>query len=113
MKLAISSRIEEIAQRERTGRGCHVDVPLLDVQAGLLANQALSYFTTDKSPRRMGNSHPVVVPYQVFPVADGHIIIASGNDNQFAKLCSVLGEPTLAIISGKSACAMCSSARPI
>src|SRR5580704_10463866 len=59
-----------LAQRERTGRGCHVDVPLLDVQTGLLANQALSYFTTDKSPRRMGNSHPVVVPYQVFPVAD-------------------------------------------
>jgi crotonobetainyl-CoA:carnitine CoA-transferase CaiB-like acyl-CoA transferase len=85
-----------LAQRERTGRGCHVDVPLLDVQTGLLANQALSYFTTDKSPRRMGNSHPVVVPYQVFPVADGHIIIASGNDNQFAKLCAVLGELALA-----------------
>jgi crotonobetainyl-CoA:carnitine CoA-transferase CaiB-like acyl-CoA transferase len=85
-----------LAQRERTGRGCHVDVPLLDVQTGLLANQALSYFTTDKSPRRMGNAHPVVVPYQVFPVADGHIIIASGNDNQFAKLCGVLGEPALA-----------------
>jgi crotonobetainyl-CoA:carnitine CoA-transferase CaiB-like acyl-CoA transferase len=85
-----------LAQRERTGRGCHVDVPLLDVQAGLLANQALSYFATGKAPRRMGNAHPVVVPYQVFPVADGHIIIASGNDNQFAKLCTVLGEPALA-----------------
>jgi glutaryl-CoA transferase len=85
-----------LAQRERTGRGCHVDVPLLDVQAGLLANQALTYFTTDRAPRRMGNAHPVVVPYQVFPVADGHIIIASGNDNQFAKLCAVLGEPALA-----------------
>jgi crotonobetainyl-CoA:carnitine CoA-transferase CaiB-like acyl-CoA transferase len=85
-----------LAQRERTGRGCHVDVPLLDVQAGLLANQALSYFTTGTSPTRMGNAHPVVVPYQVFPVADGHIIIASGNDGQFAKLCAVLGEPALA-----------------
>src|SRR5438309_6459807 len=85
-----------LAQRERTGRGCHVDVPLLDVQTGLLANQALSYFTTGKSPTRMGNAHPVVVPYQVFPVADGHVIIASGNDNQFAKLCTVLGEPALA-----------------
>jgi crotonobetainyl-CoA:carnitine CoA-transferase CaiB-like acyl-CoA transferase len=85
-----------LAQRERTGRGCHVDVPLLDVQTSLLANQALSYFTTDKAPHRMGNAHPVVVPYQVFPVADGHIIIASGNDSQFAKLCAVLGEPALA-----------------
>ncbi len=85
-----------LAQRERTGRGCHVDVPLLDVQTGVLANQALSYFATGQSPRRMGNAHPVVVPYQVFPVADGHVIIAAGNDNQFAKLCTVLGEPALA-----------------
>jgi crotonobetainyl-CoA:carnitine CoA-transferase CaiB-like acyl-CoA transferase len=85
-----------LAQRQRTGRGCHVDVPLLDVQAGLLANQALSYFITGQSPTRMGNAHPVVVPYQVFPVADGHVIIASGNDGQFAKLCAVLGEPALA-----------------
>jgi crotonobetainyl-CoA:carnitine CoA-transferase CaiB-like acyl-CoA transferase len=85
-----------LAQREKTGRGCHVDVPLLDVQTSVLANQALSYFTTGQSPGRMGNAHPVVVPYQVFPVADGHIIIASGNDNQFAKLCNVLGEPALA-----------------
>jgi len=85
-----------LAQRERTGRGCHVDVPLLDVQAGLLANQALSYFITGKSPTRIGNAHPVVVPYQVFPVADGHVIIASGNDGQFGKLCAVLGDPALA-----------------
>src|SRR5712692_5134179 len=85
-----------LAEREQTGRGCHVDVPLLDVQTGVLANQALSYFATGQSPRRMGNAHPVVVPYQVFPVADGHVIIAAGNDNQFAKLCTVLGEPALA-----------------
>jgi len=85
-----------LAQREKTGRGCHVDVPLLDVHTGVLANQALSYFATGISPGRIGNAHPVVVPYQVFPVADGHVIIASGNDNQFAKLCRVLGEPDLA-----------------
>src|SRR5262249_9514433 len=88
--------VAALAQRERTGRGCHVDVPLLDVQAGVLANQALSYFATNVVPGRMGNAHPVVVPYQVFPVADGHVIIASGNDNQFGKLCRVLGEPELA-----------------
>ena len=63
---------------------------------GVLANQALNYLVSGKVPQRMGNAHPNIVPYQVFPVADGHIIIASGNDGQFAKLCGVLGEPELA-----------------
>ena len=85
-----------LAQRERTGRGSHVDAALLDTQAAVLANQALSYLTTGETPGRIGNTHPVVVPYQVFPVADGHVIIASGNDGQFGKLCTVLGEPGLA-----------------
>ena len=85
-----------LAQREKTGRGCHVDAALLDTQVGVLANQALSYLATGESPQRIGNVHPVVVPYQVFPASDGHLIIASGNDGQFAKLCGVLGEPGLA-----------------
>jgi len=93
---AVIGILAALAERERTGRGRHVDVALLDVQAGLLANQALSFFHTGTPPQRMGNAHPVVVPYQVFPVADGHVIIASGNDNQFAKLCAVLGEPAIA-----------------
>ena len=85
-----------LAQRERTGAGCLVDTALLDSQVGVLANQALNYLVSGEVPKRIGNAHPNIVPYQVFPVADGHIIIATGNDNQFAKLCAVLGEPKIA-----------------
>ena len=84
-----------LAEREKTGRGCHVDTALVDSQVGVLANQALNFLVSGKVPKRIGNAHPNIVPYQVFPVADGHIIIATGNDNQFAKLCAVLGEPKL------------------
>ena len=80
----------------RTGRGCQVDTALVDSQVGVLANQALNYLVSGKMPKRIGNAHPNIVPYQVFPVADGHIIIATGNDGQFAKLCVVLGEPKIA-----------------
>ena len=85
-----------IVQRDRTGRGCLVDTSLLDSQVGVLANQALNYLISEKVPNRIGNAHPNIVPYQVFPVADGHVIIAVGNDSQFAKLCTVLGQPELA-----------------
>jgi crotonobetainyl-CoA:carnitine CoA-transferase CaiB-like acyl-CoA transferase len=85
-----------LAERERTGRGCHVDTALVDSQVGVLANQALNYLISGKVPTRIGNAHPNIVPYQVFPVADGHIIIATGNDNQFAKLCAVLGQTGIA-----------------
>jgi len=85
-----------IIQRDRTGRGCFVDTSLLDSQVGVLANQALNYLVSGKVPERIGNAHPNIVPYQVFPVADGHVIVAVGNDGQFAKLCAVLGEPMLA-----------------
>ncbi len=81
-----------LAERERTGRGCLVDTALVDSQVGVLANQALNFLVSGQVPKRIGNAHPNIVPYQVFPVADGHIIIATGNDNQFAKLCAVLGE---------------------
>ena len=85
-----------LARREKTGRGGHVDTALIDSTVGVLANQALNYLVSGKVPQRMGNAHPNITPYQVFPVADGHIIIASGNDGQFAKLCGVLGVPELA-----------------
>lgn len=85
-----------LAEREKTGRGTLVDTALLDTQVGVLANQALSYLASGEVPRRIGNAHPVVVPYQVFPVADGYIIIACGNDGQFGKLCTVLGDPGIA-----------------
>src|ERR1700728_2755441 len=85
-----------LARREKTGQGGYVDTALVDTTVGGLSNQALNYLVSGKVPHRMGNAHPNITPYQVFPVADGHIIIASGNDNQFGKLCAVLGEPDLA-----------------
>jgi crotonobetainyl-CoA:carnitine CoA-transferase CaiB-like acyl-CoA transferase len=85
-----------VAQREKTGKGCYVDTALVDSTVGVLANQALNYLVSNEVPKRIGNSHPNIVPYQEFPVADGHIIIATGNDNQFVKLCHVLGAPGLA-----------------
>src|SRR3989454_5489751 len=84
-----------LAERDRTGRGCLVDTALVDSQVGVLANQALNYLVSGKVPTRIGNAHPNIVPYQVFPVADGHIIIATGNDSQFGKLCGALGEPKI------------------
>ena len=82
--------------RAQSGRGSYVDTALVDTTVGVLGNQALNYLVSGKIPRRLGNAHPNVVPYQVFPVADGHIIIATGSDTQFAKLCAVLGEVDLA-----------------
>src|SRR3954451_6009016 len=84
-----------LAQRERTGRGCYIDTALVDSTVGVLANQALNFLVSGKVPQRVGNTHPNIVPYQVFPAADGHIIIATGNDSQFAKLCGALGEPKI------------------
>jgi crotonobetainyl-CoA:carnitine CoA-transferase CaiB-like acyl-CoA transferase len=84
-----------LIERERSGEGQHIDACLLDAQVGVLANQALNYLVSGKSPKRMGNAHPNIVPYQVFPVADGHIVIATGNDGQFKRLCGVLGIPEI------------------
>lgn len=77
--------------RERTGRGCHIDMALLDTQVAVLANQAMNYLVSDEAPHRLGNAHPNIAPYQTFAVADGHLIIAVGNDGQFRKLCAALG----------------------
>ncbi|MFC4175693.1 CaiB/BaiF CoA transferase family protein [Microvirga sp. GCM10011540] len=85
-----------LRRRDQTGTGAHLDMALLDVQTSVLANQAMNYLASGKSPRRMGNAHPNIVPYQVFPVADGHVIVAVGNDGQFARFVSVLGRPDLA-----------------
>jgi len=83
-------------ERERTGKGAYIDTALVDSTVGVLSNQALNYLISGKVPQRLGNAHANVVPYQVFPVADGHVIIACGNDTQFVKLCGVLGAPELA-----------------
>ena len=85
-----------LARREKTGMGGYVDAALVDSTVGVLAFQALNYLVSGEVPKRIGNTHPNIVPYQVFPVADGHIIIATGNDAQFIKLCGILGEPQLA-----------------
>src|ERR1044071_4442370 len=82
-------------ERERTGKGCYVDTALVDSTVGVLANQAMNFRASGKVPARIGNAHPNIVPYQVFPVADGFIIIATGNDSQYQKLCGVLGAPAL------------------
>jgi len=85
-----------LLRRETTGRGGYVDAALVDSTVGVLSFQALNYLVTKEVPKRIGNAHPNLVPYQVFPVADGRIIIATGNDAQFVKLCSILREPQLA-----------------
>jgi len=85
-----------LARREKTRRGGYVDTALVDSTVGALANQALNYFVSGEVPHRMGNAHPNITPYQVFPVADGHVIITCGNDGQFAKFCAIVGEPALA-----------------
>lgn len=79
-----------LAHRERSGEGQHIDLALLDVQVAYLANQASNFLVGNAVPNRMGNAHPNIVPYQDFPTADGYMIVAVGNDLQFAKLCHVL-----------------------
>ena len=77
--------------RAKSGQGQHIDISLLDSQVSVLANQAMNYLIGGKVPKRMGNEHPNIVPYQTFETSDGHIIIAAGNDRQFAALCKVIG----------------------
>ncbi len=93
---AVVGVLAALVERQKTGRGTLVDAALIDSQVGVLANQALNYLVSGVVPKRQGNTHPNIVPYQVFPVADGHIIIATGNDSQYQKLCGVLGKPELA-----------------
>ncbi|WP_095590826.1 CaiB/BaiF CoA transferase family protein [Actibacterium ureilyticum] len=85
-----------VEQRHRTGRGQQIDMSLFDCATAMLANQTMNYLATGQSPTRQGNAHPNIVPYQVFDVADGHVIIAVGNDGQFRKLCKVLDCDALA-----------------
>jgi crotonobetainyl-CoA:carnitine CoA-transferase CaiB-like acyl-CoA transferase len=93
---AVVAILAALRRRDETGRGAHIDIALFDVQLSVLANQAMNYLASGRSPRRMGNAHPNIVPYQVFPASDGHLVIACGNDAQFARLCAVLNVPDLA-----------------
>jgi crotonobetainyl-CoA:carnitine CoA-transferase CaiB-like acyl-CoA transferase len=85
-----------LRERDRSGRGAHVDMALLDTQVSVLANQALNWMVSGKVPHRMGNGHANLVPYQAFKVADGEVIVAVGNDRQFGRLCELLDLPHLA-----------------
>jgi len=85
-----------LLHRERTGAGQYIDMALLDCQVAALANQASNYHVSGVPPGLMGNAHPNVVPYQVVSTSDGHIIMAVGNDRQFAAFCTLIGQPELA-----------------
>lgn len=81
-----------LAHRDQSGVGQYIDMALLDVQVACLANQAMNYLTTGIAPRRLGNAHPNIVPYQDFPTADGDFILTVGNDSQFRKFAEVAGQ---------------------
>jgi crotonobetainyl-CoA:carnitine CoA-transferase CaiB-like acyl-CoA transferase len=94
---AVNGILAALLHRERTGRGQHIDVALLDVQVATMANQALYYLVTGNNPGRHGNAHASIVPYQAFSTRNGDITVAGGNDGQFRRLCAVLGQPELAV----------------
>lgn len=85
-----------LRRRDETGEGGHLDISLFDSGVAILANQAMNFLASGRSPRRLGNAHPNIVPYQVFEVADGHVIVAVGNDGQYQKFCAVIGAHALA-----------------
>jgi crotonobetainyl-CoA:carnitine CoA-transferase CaiB-like acyl-CoA transferase len=85
-----------LASRDWTGKGQQIDLALLDVQTACLANQAMNYLVSDTAPGRLGTAHPNIVPYQAFATADGYMILAVGNDHQFARFCELAGQAGLA-----------------
>ena len=88
---ATTAILAAVHQRAQTGKGQHIDMSLLDVAVAVTSNQAMNYLTSGVAPGRMGNAHMNLTPYQVFDCADGHIIIATGNDSQYQRLCRLLG----------------------
>lgn len=94
---AANAVMAALLERERSGLGQHIDLALFDVQIATMANQVSSYLVSGEQPPRLGNAHPSIVPYQVFPTQDGHIILAVGNDEQFARFVALAGAPELAL----------------
>jgi crotonobetainyl-CoA:carnitine CoA-transferase CaiB-like acyl-CoA transferase len=82
-------------QRDLTGKGATIDCALFEAQAAVLGNQAMNYLISDKTPGRMGNSHPNIVPYSVYPAKDGHVILAAGNDRQFRDAMTAINAPDI------------------
>jgi formyl-CoA transferase len=93
---AATSVLAALRHAERTGEGQHLDVALLDCQIAMLANQASNFLVSGKAPTRLGNAHPNIAPYQVFETKDGYIVIAVGNDAQFAAFARAIGAAELA-----------------
>ena len=93
---ACTAILAALRHAQATGCGQSIDMALLDTQVAMLANLGANYLATGVAPQRMGNAHQNIVPYQVFEVSDGHLILAVGNDAQFARFCDVAGEPQLA-----------------
>ena len=93
---ACTAILAALRHAEATGCGQAIDMALLDTQVAMLANLGANYLTTGVAPQRMGNAHQNIVPYQVFEVSDGHLILAVGNDSQFVKFCQVAGQPQIA-----------------
>lgn len=93
---ASNAILAALRHAERTGQGQHIDVALYDCQVAMLANQAMNYLVSGVAPTRLGNAHPNIAPYQVFAARDGHLVIAVGNDSQFASLARLIGQPELA-----------------
>jgi crotonobetainyl-CoA:carnitine CoA-transferase CaiB-like acyl-CoA transferase len=83
--------------RTKTGQGQHIDIALVDAQISWLANEGVNYLLSGNAPKRRGNQHPNIVPYQVFECADGHVIVAAGNDAQFARFSTLIGLPELGL----------------
>lgn len=93
---AVIAILGALHHRGQTGQGQYIDLALLDVQASWLANQAMNHLIGGYQPKRRGNAHPNIVPYQDFKTKDGHVIVAVGNDRQFRKLATLIGQPGLA-----------------
>jgi crotonobetainyl-CoA:carnitine CoA-transferase CaiB-like acyl-CoA transferase len=93
---ATTAILAALHERQVTGRGRHIDAALLDVQVAMLANQAANRLIGGVTPTRMGNAHPNIVPYQVFPTRDGQMVLAVGNDGQFTRFCELAGHPEAA-----------------
>ena len=96
---ATTAILAAVHQRHQTGQGQHIDMALLDCAVSIMGNQAMNYMTTGKAPGRMGNAHPNLTPYEVFECSDGHLIIATGNDGQYQRLCRLLGLDDMAVAS--------------
>jgi crotonobetainyl-CoA:carnitine CoA-transferase CaiB-like acyl-CoA transferase len=93
---AATAILAALHERQHTGKGRVIDAALFDVQVAMLANQASNQLVGQTRPTRMGNAHPNIVPYQVFPTRDGHMVLAVGNDGQFTRFCEAAGQPAVA-----------------